>query len=985
VNASQGTLSISPPAGITFIAGGSTGQTLSMEGTRSALEQALNNILFTANFGAKGPAPINVTVIDVSNPSLLPLPQVSNAITIYVASPPAIGNIPPSITINEGKPTPTPIFPTALVSDYDGEPLTQLRFTYDPAILLAGSTEQIIFPTVFATPTLSPTYDNVNGIFTITGSASLVEYQTYIQQLAYQNLSLTPSAAPRTFTIEVFDGTHWSNIASTDVFVTSVNSIPSITVEPAMSLAYGQEINLALQSGATPLQIYDNDANTSMLELRIKVTSGLLRFDNTQNLAAMPNSASARSFFITGTLSQLNLALTQIYYKTDPGFSGSDTLSLSIDDFGGSGLPAGQSMGRASSTIFALPIVRPTAIFDSTVLTFTENDAGVRAFSDATVTSSNVGTIYSAKITIVSGYQIGSDILIGGGQWDASIGQLTIKGPIKVLDLQNLLRSVTYQNISDNPIIGKRELLVEIFDGLQTSIPQSRFINVVPINDAPVLTASATIQTAEDVAVPLLNFKIADVFDIDSAALSLSIQATHGGFIWSGGTQPSGVQLLANGAVKLTGSALDINSWSTQLSFNPEPNFNGVADVTWTLSDIEPVPLSVTKQSQISISAVNDTPTWQSSIGVSASQGNKVAVLSANSKAMDVEDTANKLTYQLTALPAHGQLLVGGVALTLSDQFTQADIDSGRVEYRHDGGSDTSDTIQLNIADSQGAKTGEKTITVAIKSRPVVVIAPPSTTPSSIAGGSTNSGAGSGGGLNAVVKDASATGGEGGSASSGTSTVAATVPASSTTPKSTSNASRSAPSSNSSNTAEGNAASNTAPTNASNDRINQVATLSIDKLPSATSASTSTSKENAATRQEGIGQAFRVRTEVENLQYAGIMRAALTDKGFFEDVQKNRDEVQKTIKLDRNVVASGTAVSAGLSIGYVIWLVRGGALMSSLLASIPAWRLMDPLPILGSMGDNEKDSDDESLDAMIEKSRAKKLAAVPLNSEAQSL
>jgi hypothetical protein len=66
-------------------------------------------------------------------------------------------------------------------------------------------------------------------------------------------------------------------------------------------------------------------------------------------------------------------------------------------------------------------------------------------------------------------------------------------------------------------------------------------------------------------------------------------------------------------------------------------------------------------------------------------------------------------------------------------------------------------------------------------------------------------------------------------------------------------------------------------------------------------------------------------------------------------------------------------VSASLSIGYVIWLVRGGALMSSLLASIPAWRIMDPLPILGRMSDDEVDSDDESLDAMIEKSRAKKL------------
>jgi hypothetical protein len=110
----------------------------------------------------------------------------------------------------------------------------------------------------------------------------------------------------------------------------------------------------------------------------------------------------------------------------------------------------------------------------------------------------------------------------------------------------------------------------------------------------------------------------------------------------------------------------------------------------------------------------------------------------------------------------------------------------------------------------------------------------------------------------------------------------------------------------------------------------------------------------------------RIRTAAEGVEYAQIVRTALSDRGFIDDVQKVGDEAKQTLKLDKNVVASTTAVSAGLSIGYVIWLVRGGALLSSLLASIPAWRVMDPLPILGSMGDNGDESDDESLDAMID-------------------
>jgi hypothetical protein len=47
------------------------------------------------------------------------------------------------------------------------------------------------------------------------------------------------------------------------------------------------------------------------------------------------------------------------------------------------------------------------------------------------------------------------------------------------------------------------------------------------------------------------------------------------------------------------------------------------------------------------------------------------------------------------------------------------------------------------------------------------------------------------------------------------------------------------------------------------------------------------------------------------------MRAALTDKSCFEYVQKNRDESNEAVKFDRNIVASTTAVSAGLYIGFV--------------------------------------------------------------------
>ncbi|MDH3772560.1 MAG: hypothetical protein OET79_16440, partial [Nitrospirota bacterium] len=48
-------------------------------------------------------------------------------------------------------------------------------------------------------------------------------------------------------------------------------------------------------------------------------------------------------------------------------------------------------------------------------------------------------------------------------------------------------------------------------------------------------------------------------------------------------------------------------------------------------------------------------------------------------------------------------------------------------------------------------------------------------------------------------------------------------------------------------------------------------------------------------------------------------------------------------------------VGLTLSTGIVAWLVRGGTLLAGLMASLPAWRHFDPVPILG-MGKKDKEA-----------------------------
>ena len=61
--------------------------------------------------------------------------------------------------------------------------------------------------------------------------------------------------------------------------------------------------------------------------------------------------------------------------------------------------------------------------------------------------------------------------------------------------------------------------------------------------------------------------------------------------------------------------------------------------------------------------------------------------------------------------------------------------------------------------------------------------------------------------------------------------------------------------------------------------------------------------------------------------------------------------------------ATGVVLTAGI----VAWVLRTGALMTSLLSTIPLWKGYDPLPILISRDDEDEDIDEkDKVDAMFD-------------------
>jgi hypothetical protein len=91
----------------------------------------------------------------------------------------------------------------------------------------------------------------------------------------------------------------------------------------------------------------------------------------------------------------------------------------------------------------------------------------------------------------------------------------------------------------------------------------------------------------------------------------------------------------------------------------------------------------------------------------------------------------------------------------------------------------------------------------------------------------------------------------------------------------------------------------------------------------------------------------------------------------FEFLQDSLDglkqEADGESAFNQAVVSAAIALSTGLSVGYVVWLLRSGMLLTPLLSSMPAWRFLDPLPILaGKRDDSDGEEADESLETIVE-------------------
>jgi hypothetical protein len=321
---------------------------------------------------------------------------------------------------------------------------------------------------------------------------------------------------------------------------------------------------------------------------------------------------------------------------------------------------------------------------------------------------------------------------------------------------------------------------------------------------------------------------------------------------------------------------------------------------------------------QINITSVNDAPVLENLSSLQLLQGQSVTLTSTQLAFEDADTPPDQLTYSITQGAAHGHLALRGspeVALTGANAFTQAQVNAGQIIYVHDGSDTLADALTLSLSDGQAPPIENITLSVQLSPVPAppTAVEPPSNEPVSVRP------------LLAASPDATQ-----GEARDNAQPADAQV----------SNANASPPASAAANELMSSqqrrvAVVYTPPLQSLSDTLASMSLQPGIALPQVLPPKPTELKESA---EEQTTFTFR---------WTGSLQAGQATQELSRTLAALRDTLTDGDEGHQHpLMTSSIAVSTGLSVGYVIWLVRGGALLGSMLSSMPLWNMVDPLPVL---------------------------------------
>jgi VCBS repeat-containing protein len=619
-------LSFTNASGITGSYDSSTGVlTLSGNASLADYETALQSVEFSSSDDAASPAArvVSFAVTDSVGATSTDTAQRTIDVSEAHQAPVLRGIESSALSYVTGLPAVT-ITSSLAVSSSDASTLTGATVTISSG--LVASEDVLAFTNASG---ITGSYDSTTGVLTLSGTASLADYQTALQSVTYADANgLSGTGGDRVISFQVNDGyaeNNLSNVESRTIDVTP-NGPPTV----------GNVAATTDKHTAIDIDVLSSDSAPA---------------GDTLSVTAVNTSGTLGSVSINGN--------GTIHYDPNGQFNALSAGQTATDTFGYT-VSDGFFAASGTVTVTVTGVNDPPVIsnIETTPLSYRAQSAPVAVTSSLTLSDDDDATMSGATVSITSGFESGADVLSftnqNGitGSYDSSTGVLTLSGDAIVADYQTALQSVEFATSDNSASPAARVVSFTVTDslGATSTGTASRTIDVSVAHQPPVLSGieSSTLQYFASTPGVAITSSLT-VSSPDDTTLSGATVAISSGFVAS----------------------------EDSLAFTNASGITGSYDATTGVLTLSG------SASLADYQAALQSVTYSDSAGASAMAGDRVISFQVND-GFSVNNLSNVESRTINVM-AHTPPIAGNVAAT-TDKHTAIDVDVLSSDSDPDGG-----------------------------------------------------------------------------------------------------------------------------------------------------------------------------------------------------------------------------------------------------------------------------------------------------------
>jgi lipopolysaccharide export system protein LptA len=466
--------------------------TLTGAGTVADYQAALRSVTF-ASTAAAGVKTVSIIVTADAVDSL------PGVIAVTVAALPIATNVPPLVTTSGVRTytagsSPVTLDPLVAVIDVDSPNLTGATVSVGAGFV--SGTDTLGYTQ--GASTIAGTYNSATGVLTLSGNATVAQYQAALRSVTFSTSS-SALAAIKTVSVVVTDGITPSVPGTVAVTVIALPvNVPPLVVTSGVRTYTAGSAAATLDPSMTVIDLDSPTLTGATLTIASGFVSGTDALGYTQGaspIAGFYNSSTGvLTLTGTGTAVQYQAALQSVTFSTSSSaLAAIKTVSVVATDGTTPSVP-----GTVAVTVIASPVnVPPLVVTSLANVSYTAGSSATTLDPAVTVTDVDSANLTGATVTITAGMATGDTLGFTAangitGSYNATTGVLTLTGTTTVANYQQALRSVTFAT-SASAVAAIKTMSIAVTDTQAAqSLPGLVAVTVLslPVNLPPVVVSS---------------------------------------------------------------------------------------------------------------------------------------------------------------------------------------------------------------------------------------------------------------------------------------------------------------------------------------------------------------------------------------------------------------------------------------------------------------------------------------------------------------